>query len=1060
MPIRNRKSSKTQSTYGQLNPRQMLASVTFNGGYLNIVGTDGNDSLVMLASSDDGSVQLYENDTLLESLQAAEVEHISFFGVAGDDSLEIHGHAFIADSGYADENLFTNLKLVRFFGGDGDDSFVLRFNDFSGLAITGIGGLGNDRFHVNSTTGAGDEGIADEATVLRFYGNDGNDDLRSKGLSCGFTRLIGGSGDDLLVGGRADDFILGGEGADKLFGGDGNDQLIGGAGADELDGQSGDDYVIDNFGDDLLVGGDGDDWIFGGSGNDSVVGGVGADQLLGGDGSDYLAGFSGADRIFGGNGADRIHGGSQDDFLMGADGEDVIFGNGGNDKIYGESGNDSVFGGEGDDILLGGIGADTMHGEAGDDVMFGGAGDDELYGHQGADFLDGGSNDDRLNVGIDVEDDRAKGGFGADLFTQIVGADRLLDYTNGFDLRFFGNDLTDGVRKLESRAAFDVLARRENFPGAIQAQEVKFLITGADTGSPELHFINSNTRDIHYLFWNEVLGQPGSLQEFNLQTYFTNAGRKNISGSIVAHDSFVDGAGVEGLFTMEIWPTDPIAFRFANTAFNLIADSAPWMADKLAFHRSSETIKDAISAEQSLYDASNVRMIDTNELYGNLEYQPMNQAETFGRLILATGSTVVTARDIPIFTSLPNDLSTVSGIITSVPQTPLSHVNLKATQNNTPNAFVKDATTHPDLVPFINKLVYFSVGPDGFEIREATQEEVELHFESVRPSEPQFPARDLSETAIKALPDFGFADTDSYGAKAANVAELQHIMPGIAPEGFAIPYSYYDAYMKANGFYEEAQAMMDDALFQSNPEEREDMLKDFRKRIKKSGEMPEWITEELTKLQGSFADGITPRLRSSANAEDLVGFSGAGLYDSFTHKEDEGHISKSVKQVWASLWNYRAFEEREFFRVDHLASAMGVLVHPNYKDELANGVGVTKNIFDPYLEGHYVNVQIGEDLVTNPDLESIPEEFLVAKLYGFRQYETQYIRSTNQLPAGERVLTSNEILELREKMDEIRAHFAPLYGRSVSDDSFGMEIEFKITAEGNLAIKQARPWVG
>ena len=187
-----------------------------------------------------------------------------------------------------------------------------------------------------------------------------------------------------------------------------------------------------------------------------------------------------------------------------------------------------------------------------------------------------------------------------------------------------------------------------------------------------------------------------------------------------------------------------------------------------------------------------------------------------------------------------------------------------------------------------------------------------------------------------------------------------------------------------------------------------------------------------------------------------VEFNGAGLYDSYTQKEDEGHISKSVRQVWASLWNYRAWEEREFYRIDHLTSAMGILVHPNFKNEQANGVAVARNIFDPSWEGYYLNVQIGEDLVTNPEFDSVPEEMLVASL-ATAEYEIQYIRSSNQLPLGERVLTREQVLDLVEKMRQLNNRFKSLY--SSSDPDFAMEIEFKITEAGDLIIKQARPWV-
>ena len=216
------------------------------------------------------------------------------------------------------------------------------------------------------------------------------------------------------------------------------------------------------------------------------------------------------------------------------------------------------------------------------------------------------------------------------------------------------------------------------------------------------------------------------------------------------------------------------------------------------------------------------------------------------------------------------------------------------------------------------------------------------------------------------------------------------------------------------------------------------------------------MTTALTTMHATFPVGISLRYRSSTNNEDLPGFNGAGLYDSKTqHPEEteEDGIAKSLKQVYASLWNFRAFIERDFHRIDHLEAAMGVLVHPNYSDELVNGVAVS---FDPAYStdgSYYVNSQIGEDLVTNPDAHSVPEEILL------NSYGTHTVVAiSNQVLQGQLLMSNDQLDQLRDHLTVIHDHFAVLYNPG-PDEPFAMEIEFKITSDNILAIKQARPWI-
>ena len=156
-----------------------------------------------------------------------------------------------------------------------------------------------------------------------------------------------------------------------------------------------------------------------------------------------------------------------------------------------------------------------------------------------------------------------------------------------------------------------------------------------------------------------------------------------------------------------------------------------------------------------------------------------------------------------IYEALPNELPRVAGIISTVPQTPLSHVNLRAVQNGIPNAYIRDVLDEPCHRAPDRHYVRYEVTEDGHSIRAATKAEVDAHYEASRPAEPQTPEFDLSVTGIKPLSQIAFEDWTAFGVKAANVAVLGTLgfPEGTVPDGFAIPFYFYDEFMKAHDFY-------------------------------------------------------------------------------------------------------------------------------------------------------------------------------------------------------------------------------------------------------------------
>jgi hypothetical protein len=605
----------------------------------------------------------------------------------------------------------------------------------------------------------------------------------------------------------------------------------------------------------------------------------------------------------------------------------------------------------------------------------------------------------------------------------------------------------DGLVGIDSFSTFkdlstveDVVQWSEYLNGKIF---IKFIIVDFLTPNPKLYFINTETHSLHSDFSNTV--------------GIDNVGDQVRRGNLIFHPTSISNNGTLGTFAFNFSGAVPEEFEYVQKAYELLGTNMPFLKNNLSYFI-TESNQEKYIEDSLFYEASRVSILLESDVYADVNYWGLNQSEGYGFFRQISLNEIPGNKDIVLYEALPNSLPRVGGIMTSVIQTPLSHVNLRAIQNNVPNAFIRDPLEIDSIASLLNHYIYFKVEQSKYIIREATVEEVNAWYEELRPKEEQSPPLNLSYTDIKSLDEINFEMFDGFGAKSANIATMRKFdfPEGTIPQGYAIPFYFYVEFMKFNNLYTEIDSIINLEAFKNDRLVRDYLLNNFREHIEDAA-MPQWMWDELSELQTSFPISTPIRCRSSTNNEDLPGFNGAGLYESKTQHPDEGHISKSVKQVFASLWSLRAFEERDFYRINHFKTAMGVLCHPNYEDERMNGVGVSTDPIYGTENTFYLNSQLGEELITNPSATVIPEEILLDKVEDEGK-DYVVVQRSNLIPSDS-ILFAEEYLSLmRIYLSKIHGEFAKLY-KAENNPTFAMDIEYKITSDYRLIIKQARPWV-
>lgn len=711
------------------------------------------------------------------------------------------------------------------------------------------------------------------------------------------------------------------------------------------------------------------------------------------------------------------------------------------------------------------------------------------------------------------------------------------------------------VNAIYDRATFEAMA--VTMDGIIKSNSVKFLIDSR-TAKPVIYFINGNFKDdkqltpdyarYHYYFAQKKLGITMSPEQFNNMTYFTDeiVSKKFIAGTIQQFEVLREGENTS-FFGIQFYPQDKIAEQSLLKAATVVKQALRIEQEKLSviLYGSQQTVKTVTQQLQQL----NIDVRSIDDIIGSIPVVPMNIGDAWGYLRLSPPVTTEELKpdDIVLFKELPLDLSVVAGVITEAVQDGGSHINLKSKERNTPNVVVRDANRLADLKAMANQPIHLMVRADGYQIEPSTAAEVKAKLDEKSANKPWKHLETQEASALlsfdqmaaqyssKQLMDFGYR----YGGKAAKLGLLAHkdiLGMGsksqkyhkyrLTPIGFSVPMSYYKKVVDLNPNLakkiqylvgtEEAAYGLTENYKPLTSAEKVQAIQEVQKEFynaKLPDDLVAQLKTQVAQLQ-SEAKQFFPlselkkvKVRSSANAEDIENFDGAGLHDSYGAKlkdfgdpaqpcelreSTEGVATKremfpatilcAVKGVYASLWNKRAIEERSFAHIMPGSASMGLAINQSYDfrdkaegvNEIANAVIITRILNTEGIYGYQISLNTDDNLVTNPT-PNTQSEINLATFIGNEKPEytiVQYAKPVATEPVMKTSLISqdvkNRIVNLVRSLEQSYCKANPRYYPQgscfdvVSDPvkKKALDIEVKIYSNGEVLVKQVREFSG
>lgn len=593
--------------------------------------------------------------------------------------------------------------------------------------------------------------------------------------------------------------------------------------------------------------------------------------------------------------------------------------------------------------------------------------------------------------------------------------------------------------RIDTPAEWKRLCSRPGHLSVARTETVKFIVDLQD--GDVTYFMNSSRWVTHYDFIVRHINPTAEYQLFLIAEYKRDD-RRFILGSVM---HYLDGDH----WTVELDGCDNLSGERIAWMYRLVAP-ALGVARDLRYRPVSPG---QIAAVEAL--ATDLPTISRDAINASVEYQPVVMGVAFGYLRRVPWPLDVAALrpyDVVVTDQVPEEIPPVAALVTGQIQAPLAHVAVLSRNRNTPDMALRGAFDLPRFRELEGELVRLTVAAQDYSLERAERAEAEAAWASLRPAAPFRPEADLTTDGLHEVTRLPDGAARYAGAKAAQVAELARLDGIDTPGGFVIPFAAYSAHLASARLDREIAAMLADERFAADGATRAARLSALRDAIRAQPVEPK-LLGAVTERLSAIAPGRRAILRSSTNAEDLAGFNGAGLYESTVVPAGAGpaEVADILRGVWASVWLQRAYEEREWYRIDHAAVAMGVLAQPFLEEAVATGVAITGNPFNARNQGVFVNLQAAGGTVTGARGNELPEQYLVATWTGEIAPE---LLSRSSLAGGSTILAGEDVAGLTRQLLKIHDAMLPAHAESAN----AMDVEFAFLPDRRFVMLQARPY--